>query len=70
MPQGECEPPMAITTRSEPLTELAPTDDMDDDPALSWADDGELLVDPDEVVPSADVEDWPGTYGAARLGIP
>ena len=61
---------MAITTRSEPLTELAPTDDMDDDPALSWADDGELLVDPEEVVPSADVEDWPGTYGAARLGIP
>ena len=61
---------MAITTRSEPLTELAPMDEVEDDPVLSWADDGELLVDPDEVVPSADVDDGPGSYGAARLGIP
>lgn len=61
---------MTIMTRAEPLAELAAIDELEPAPALSWADEGALLVDPDELLLSVDADDWPGPYGAARLGIP
>lgn len=42
--------------------------DGEDSPAAE--DVADRYAEPDDFVPSFDGDDWPGHYGAARLGIP
>jgi hypothetical protein len=49
-------------------TAKAPDADAQDSP--TWDGDPELSWETDDLVPLFDADEWPGHFGAARLGIP
>ncbi|HEX7197308.1 MAG TPA: hypothetical protein VF364_10815 [Candidatus Limnocylindria bacterium] len=61
-----------MRTRATAVVAPDPSQESEEDPGRppAWTQDGDSLSEADDIVPFFDGDDWPGHYGAARLGIP